>query len=193
MTGRPAPLPKAMNKPFTEPSQCVRVGDRFYEINTDFRVWIEISQNLERDDLSDFEKICMLLVLGYKKELPESIDGATDALFDFFSMGKRGSAPQTCTQILSFSQDEGFIYAAFMQQYGIDLYKENMHWHKFLQLLNSLGEDCAIVRIMGYRSMKTGDIKNSKERKFYENMKRKYRLHKKINDTDIANALDLLT
>ena len=182
-----------MNKPFSKPSQSVRVGDRFFEINTDFRVWIEVSNQLERDDLSDFEKICMLLVMGYKKELPQNIDAAIEALFDFFSMGKRGSAPSSHTQVLSFSQDEGFIYAAFMQQYGIDLYKDNLHWHQFLQLLNSLGEDCALVRIMGYRSIKTGKIKNPQEKKFYENMKKKYRLHKKINDTDIANALDSLT
>ena len=182
-----------MNKPFSKPSQSVRIGDRFFEINTDFRVWIEVSNQLERDDLSDFEKICMLLVMGYKSELPENIDGAIEALFDFFSMGKRGAAPPSHTQVLSFSQDEGFIYAAFMQQYGIDLYNESLHWHKFLHLLNSLGEVCSIVRIMGYRGMQTSKIKNPQEKKFYQNMKKKYRLNKKINDTDIANMLDLIT
>jgi len=36
--------------------------------------------------------------------------------------------------------DSEYIYAAFMQQYGIDLIAADLHWHSFLALFNGLME-----------------------------------------------------
>ena len=56
--------------------------------------------------------------------------------------------------VVNFYHDSGYIYAAFMQTYGIDLYKQadRLHWCRFLALFDGLPEDCLIKQIMGIRA-----------------------------------------
>ena len=69
------------------------------------------------------------------------------------------------------------IYAGFLQQYGIDLQEEDMHWWKFMILLENLGADTRLNRIMEYRTVDTASKHLSKEqRKFYQAMQRYYGL-----------------
>ena len=56
--------------------------------------------------------------------------------------------------VVDFYQDSGYIYAAFMQTYGIDLYEQadRLHWCRFLALFEGLPDDCMIKQIMGIRA-----------------------------------------
>lgn len=56
--------------------------------------------------------------------------------------------------VVNFYHDSGYIYAAFMQTYGIDLYQqaEKLHWCRFLALFDGLPEECVIKQIMGIRA-----------------------------------------
>lgn len=56
--------------------------------------------------------------------------------------------------IVDFNHDSGYIYASFMQVYGIDLYKvaSKLHWCKFTSLFDGLPEDCIIKQIMHIRA-----------------------------------------
>ena len=91
---------------------------------------------------------------------------------------------------MNFSCDEGLIYAAFMEQYGIDLYMVNLHWWSFMNLLNGLSDDTVFMKIVGYRSVKCESIKNKEMKKFYRKMKNKYRLSGDLCDEKIASALE---
>lgn len=67
--------------------------------------------------------------------------------------------PVTVTQTLYYEYDGDYIYAAFMQNYKIDLMETGLHWHKFLALLKGLS-GTMLNEIMGYRayaSSKTGE------------------------------------
>lgn len=76
----------------------------------------------------------------------------------------------------SFSQDAPYIYAAFKEQYGIDLLsQEKLHWWKFLALFESLGEETKMAKIMYYRTVSTSGM--SKDRRaFINEMKKAYKL-----------------
>ena len=106
-------------------------------------------------------------------------------MFWFFSCGRekkkkifpRRIAGINNKQPFDFEEDADLIYAGFMQQYGIDLQEENMHWWKFMILLENLGADTRLSRIMEYRTIDTGSKHLSKEqRKFYQAMQRYYGL-----------------
>ena len=180
-----------MRKAFSALPQSVFVEGKDYKINTDFKIWTEICDFMESDATYE-EKILKLLCYGYSKELPPHLDSAVFALFDFMALGKkgRGSYVGPSERVIDFSQDEGLIYAAFFEQYAIDLYCENLHWWSFMHLLNGLSEDTAFMKIVGYRSINCSNIKNKEMKKFYRKMKNKYRLLGDMNDEKIASALE---
>lgn len=158
-----------------------------YKINTDFRVWIQISEIISDEALSEYDRLLSVLLLAFKDKIPDSPVEAIGALMEFFSKGreKGGSRP-----VIDFRQDEGLIYAAFMQQYGINLYKANLHWWSFRELLNALGEDCILTRVIGYRSATPSEISDKKYRAFVQKMKNRYSLNKELSCEEIAKAFE---
>lgn len=62
--------------------------------------------------------------------------------------------------VLFYDIDGDYIYAAFMQAYHIDLISTDMHWHKFLALMNGLPDSTRLSAIMGYRAYTGEKIKN---------------------------------
>lgn len=181
-----------MSKIFGELPTSVTVDGKAYPINTDFRVWAEICECLQNNKFSYEEKVLKLLCEAYTKELPPSFDSAVHALLEFMALGNNGRSSEggACKKIIDYSLDEGLIYAGFMQQYGIDLYTKDLHWWSFINLLNSLDENTAFMKIIGYRSMDCESIKNKELKRFYRKMKNKYRLCQNIEDNEIASALD---
>lgn len=153
-------------------------------INGGFRTVLrcyEIQGN--NTDLSEKDLIKMLC-LFYKKEGLFS-EEHIDRMFWFFSCGrekKKKSFPRKIAGInnkqpFDFEEDADLIYAGFLQQYGIDLQEEDMHWWKFMILLENLGTDTRLSRIMEYRTIDTGSKHLSKDqKKYYQAMQRYYGL-----------------
>lgn len=53
-----------------------------------------------------------------------------------------------------FLQDSGRIYAAFVQAYGIDLFKMQgkLHWWQFIQLFNALPDNTRMAQVISIRA-----------------------------------------
>ena len=80
-------------------------------------------------------------------------------------------------KIYDYEYDDGYIYSAFLQQYGVDLQEvEYLHWWKFKSMFNSLNKDTKIVEIMGYRAINLGKIKDKDEKARYKKLKKIYKL-----------------
>lgn len=180
-----------MIKPFSRLPDCVLVEGKNYNINTDFRTWAELYSFLESSATYE-QKILKLLSDGYINELPPHLDSAVKALLDFMVQDNdtKHTRSESSDKIISFSQDEGAIYASFLSQYGIDLFTENLHWWSFMHLLNSLDVNTAFMKIVAYRTVNCQSIKNKEMRKFYRKMKSKYRITQNMDDGEIASVLD---
>ena len=180
-----------MYKLFDGPPEAILVDNKEYPLNTDFRVWIEISNILSDNKLSDRDKILCLIMKGYKDKIPPDINDAVNGLMIFMSLGKESGKLKKNDPVMSFSEDEGVIYASFLQQYGIDLYEEKLHWWKFVKLIGALDEKTSFMRIVGYRSIKLENIKDKAQKSFYRQMKNKYRLNTQLTDHDIADVFEM--
>lgn len=153
-------------------------------INPGFRTVLQCYEiQGDKTELSEKDLIQMLC-LFYKKERLFS-EAHINQMFWFFSCGrekKRKSFPRKIAGInnkqpFDFSEDADLIYAGFMQQYSIDLQEGDMHWWKFMILLENLGADTRLSRIMEYRTIDAYSNNLSKEqRKFYQAMQRYYGL-----------------
>lgn len=164
--------------------ESVIVNGQNYSINWDFRAGIQF-EGIMNSDLGDNEKLCRLLQLYYPR-IPANLHEAVERMLWFYRCGEeerkeekkeRYQRRSSKEPAYSFSQDSAYIYAAFKEQYGIDLtIVESLHWWKFMALFESLGEDTKISRIMYYRKASTSGM--SKDRRaFINEMKKLYRLN----------------
>ena len=88
-------------------------------------------------------------------------------------------------QIYSFTHDADYIYAAFMEQYGIDLNAVELHWWKFSAMFSGLKENCLISKVMGYRAADTAGM-DKEQKKFYKKMKEIYKLPENVSEEERA-------
>lgn len=166
---------------FCKPPEAVQIDGRDYKLNTDFRIWIEIEELLRSSELAPSKKIAKCFTLAYN-ELPPNPSTALEELLKFYFQGKTPSfalspARESVTiPLYDFSLDFEYIYAAFLNQYGIDLYETELHWWKFRTLLSCINDDCKFAKIISYRSINIQDVTDSKQRQFYEKMKKIYAL-----------------
>lgn len=168
-----------MAKLFHSLPNSIRIDSMDYDINTDFRVWIEIEKLLCSSESASGDKLAKCLALAYR-ELPPSPFAALEGLLTFYSSGRQNKSDccphAPSAPLYDLEADAEYIYGSFMSQYGIDLTDAELHWWKFRALLACLGEDCKFARVVSYRSTDTHEIKDARQKHFYEKMKRLYAL-----------------
>ena len=54
-------------------------------------------------------------------------------------------------RVTSFEQDAPLIRAAFMQVYGINLWRDELHWFEFTELLQGIPEGSRYSEVIGIR------------------------------------------
>ena len=165
--------------------ETVEVDGEKYEINTDFRISVLFELLMQDDEVTNEEKIIQGLNLYYPV-VPRNIHEAVEKMLWFYQCGKEAvendsgsdsSSGKQPEKVYSFEYDDSYIYAAFLQQYGVDLQEVNhLHWWKFRAMFVSLGENTEFVKIMGYRSIKTTSKMSKEQREFYRKMQRLHAL-----------------
>lgn len=170
-------------------------------VNPAFDIVLEI-QNLYREaDLTDFEKIeCALKMLvknnwNLRLFTPmEKVELMTEISRKFIQTKKRPKLKQSPVPVLDFEEDGDYIYASFMQEYGIDLIDQQgkLAWKKFLWLFNGLSSETKIKQVMRIRDMEipkyTG--KNMKQIQEIQELKSYYALQ--VRGGGGQSGLDLL-
>lgn len=149
-----------------------------YRINTDFRVGIQLSRILDNKVEDDDSWLDDVIDLLWGNGVPTTLSEGGLIVVDYdlvqetilwFRCGgnpifelrkaKRKQIKQSelTETAYDFEEDSGYIFAAFIQQYGIDLTETNMHWFKFLALFKSL-QDCAFTKLQEIRTLDTKDM-----------------------------------
>lgn len=160
--------------------ESIDVNGTVYPIYADFRTWVRVDSLIQDKAIPEELKlpiICrtvginLFTFLGDQKELWSAIVG-------FYFCGKKPKDSHVKTngrQGYRFDYDMDLIYAAFRQQYGINLLDAKLHWFEFRALFNALTEDTMIVKVIGYRTQDTSELKG-KERQRAQRLERYYRL-----------------
>lgn len=170
-------------------------------VNPAFDIVLEI-QNLYREaDLTDFEKIECALKMLVKNDWNlrlfspvEKVALMTEISRKFIQVKKRPKMKQNPVPVLDFEEDGDYIYASFMQEYGIDLIEQQgkLAWKKFLWLFNGLSSETKIKQVMRIRGMEipkyTG--KNMKQIQEIQELKSYYALP--VRGGGGQSGLDLL-
>ncbi len=154
-----------MNNP-----EFVRINEKKYKINTDFRVAIECNDIAKNESINEYEKS---LAIIYKLFGEEGLDDTRDYA-KLLELGQKyllcGKEPidDDLEPDMDYTQDMDYIEASFMSDYKINLKNEKMHWWTFSNLINGLsnselGNCCVLNRIRNLRNYDVKEIKDRKE------------------------------
>lgn len=172
----------------------VKVNDKKYKINTDFRVAIECNKIAEDTNVGDYERALAIIYKLFGDDginASENYEMLLELAIKYLSCGKETSSTNNEEPDMDFVEDMDYIEASFMSDYNIDLTSIEMHWWKFFKLINGLsnsemGNCCVLNRVRNLRNFDTKDIKDQKEREKIEKMKKQVALNKNKKENKIT-------
>jgi hypothetical protein len=151
----------------------VRVGRRAYKLDLDFRNVLRMIDMLGRDDLISTARDWNALkcVMKHPPKRTTVVLMAVRALL--FSHDEQETDHKKLTD---FVQDADLIRAAFLQNYGINLYRDKLHWFEFTGLLSCLPDGSRYAEILGIRArpMPKATKYNAEERQWLMKAKAQY-------------------
>lgn len=162
--------------------EAVEVSGKSFQIHTDFQFFISFSRMIkEKHLLSDYDFM-------YKNKIPYNKQRGLDALIAFAWPHKelpRQTYGQNDEIIIDYDIDADLIYSAFYAQYGIDLFKEDLHlhWHKFQSLLNGL-KDTKLNDIMMFRSYIAKSTDGQEYKKAMLHLKEIWRIEPELTEEE---------
>ena len=172
----------------------VKVNDKKYSINTDFRIAIECNQIAEDTNINDYERALAIIYKlfgdnGINAE--EDYEKLLELSIKYLSCGKEEASKTNEEPDMDFVEDMDYIEASFMSDYNIDLTSVEMHWWKFYKLINGLsnsemGNCCVLNRVRNLRNFDTKDIKDQKEKERIEKAKKQVALKKNKKEKNLT-------
>ena len=152
----------------------VTVSGRRYRLDLDFRNVLRMQEMLARDDIipQAREYLALKCVMRHP---PRNAKPVLDAVRDMLFPPARERGAE---RITDFTQDADLIRAAFRQNYGIDLFRDRLHWREFTCLLSGLPEGSRYAEILGIRArpMPNPTKYNAEERRWLGEAKARYAL-----------------
>lgn len=167
----------------------IKVNSVSIPIQTDFRYWMKLEIAFNSNDDNEKIKAVSDIVNG---KLPKDFNGLIKELSAFYLCGE---APVTerkkissLARVYDYEVDQYSIYTSFMQHYGIDLTKKELHWWIFKHMLLELPDESKFKKVIMYRSIRIDSKMSKEQRNYYAEMKRLYALPQKKNGTQKARS-----
>lgn len=174
--------------------EYVKVNNKLYKINTDFRIALECIKISEDETIGDCERALAIIYLLFGEEgleAYENHDKLMEKAKKYFLCGQEELEEKEETPDMDFIEDIDYIEASFRSDYGMDLEKEKMHWWKFYHLIeglsdSELGNCCVLNRVRNLRNYDTSKIKDQKEKDRIEKAKKRVELKKYKKENNLT-------
>ena len=169
----------------------VEIGGRFYRLDFDFRNVLRMMEIMQRDDLipEAREYKALRCLTKHPRNVHRVMLAVRALLFE-------EKPAEDEKKVTSFEQDAGLIRSAFRQCYGIDLFRDRLHWLEFRELLQNIPDGSRYSEVLGIRTrpMPKATKYNAEERQWLMKAKVQVALHlsdeeqAKKYDKDVANV-----
>ena len=124
----------------------VMVDGKFYKMDFEFRNVLKMIDILDEDGLLPEARAYNALHCLCKR--PRNVLRVIEAVKGLLFTKDR----QKGQKVTDFVQDAGLIRAAFRQAYGIDLYRDRVHWLEFQELMSAIPNDTRYSEVVSIRA-----------------------------------------
>lgn len=130
----------------------IEAGGRRYRIDTDFRNVIRMNEIMARVDLTDEARdwLALRCMMRHPPRRRDRQIEALKALREMLFSTKRGGVDEK--KITDIEQDAELIFAAFLQEYGVNLWRDQLSWFEFTALLAGIAEGTRYSDVLTIRA-----------------------------------------
>ena len=124
----------------------VEVRGHKVRVDFDFRNILRMLEILGNDNLMPKARdyLAVRCMVKHPRYVSETLEAIRNILFE-------EKPDRSEKKVTSFEQDAGMIRTAFRQEYGIDLFRDKLHWLEFTELLSNLPEGSRYAEVIGIR------------------------------------------
>ena len=166
-------------KLFERIPDSITVDGKKYRCDFDFRNVLKMLEVMQREDLQldARDYLCIKCVISHKIA-PKSVSGVYNELCNVL-FEKGAETPENTEKLMSFEQDAALIRAAFLQVYGINLYRDKLSWFEFIELLQGLPDGNRFENAVSIRArpIPPANKYNQKEREWLIKAKQQVAIH----------------
>ena len=180
----------------------VEIDGTCYRLNLFFDTVLLFFDLMNDDNFVDAEKIEIAFQMLVETEQEFEFDTkykAVETIVETFivKQDEESSSDGDNKQLYDLKQDAEYIYASFLQEYGIDLITEQgvLRWEKFKALLVGLRDNTRFKEIVSIRAQELPKGKGmEEERRRIKELKRIYALKKdqKTKEQELNNMFNML-
>lgn len=175
-----------MNNP-----EYVKIREKKYKINTDFRVALKCNEVSMDTSIGDLERTLAIVYLlfgdeGIDPKNRDDLSELVDLGYRYLTLDKKPTNTNEEPD-MDFIKDKKYIRSSFVQDYKYNPYDmEYLHWWDFYNDLNNLsnsefGNCCVLNRIRNARNYDPSKIEDRKERENFIKFKESISLNKTDN------------
>ena len=169
--------------------EYAEINGKEYKLNTDYMTALECFEIAEDETITDQERSLAIIYLLFGLIPNENLDLFLEKAVKFLQCGETDKEQNDKKRDMDFSQDKKYIIPSFKSDYGIDLDKEeDMHFWKYIYLIQGLTEYSALNRIRDLRNYDESKITDPKERD--KIIKAKNQVMLKVKLTEEEKRLD---
>ncbi|MCB5235512.1 Gp15 family bacteriophage protein [Niallia circulans] len=178
-----------------------------YRLNLAFDNVLLVFDVLKDDTIDDLFKVVvildLLLIDGHELPDEQMVELYTLIMETVILQGKKQEVKRDLAgnvieddeddkKLYSLEEDAQYIYASFLYDYNINLFKEQgiLHWYEFNALLASLSDDTMFKRVIDIRQRKPNKHMTSEEKSNLMKLKQLYALKKSQEEIEFE-AMDL--
>lgn len=162
----------------------VEVDGVVIPIDTSFKTALKCMEVVEDDGISDQERALAIIFL-LTDTIPEvDLIKLLKVLSKYLQCGQEKIERHSAVKDMDLDQDYKYIIASFMHDYKIDLDSEDMHWWRFMELLNGLSGECILNRVRDIRTMDLSIYKDAKTKERILKARRQVALKIKHTETE---------
>ncbi|GGE47626.1 hypothetical protein GCM10011391_28010 [Pullulanibacillus camelliae] len=184
----------------------IEIEGEVYPLDLSFDVVLRFFDLMDDDIFFDTEKIDISFQMFVLADIDfdfETKYKVVQTIVETFIVDKEDSPSSDSSggdnkKLYDLKQDAEYIYASFMQEYGIDLIdmQGELRWEKFIALLGGLRDKTKFKEIIGIRGAKLPSGKEmADERKRLRELKQIYALKKdqKTKEQELNDMFNILS
>lgn len=96
-----------------------------YPVDLRFQTVLNVFEIMHKQEFSTNERIRFATALLFPGRRVPPVETVNRLFEQYISTGKKGTHS---TRSFDFLQDGSYIYSSFRMDYGIDLFREKLHW-----------------------------------------------------------------
>lgn len=165
----------------------VRIGDRVYHLNTDYRQILKIFAYLQDESLPEFVRWHVALGLFYDAELPEeNLEEAIRYFCSFVNCGAEDTDTPG-TPLISWEQDAQDIVADVNKVAGQEIRAlPYLHWWTFMSWFYGIGEGNLSTLVSIRDKLNRGKKLEPWEQEYCRRNRKRIKLQKKYTPEELA-------